>query len=184
MPAREPAFLPVESLCPARRSGELTDEQAGYRRAASGRLMTQPAVLGSEQTAKPRRCLTSRSQASPAPPSSPSPRLRDQAPTQIAASVELPIPVYGGLHESPDPTGPPVPSPVIPPESGQVRQSATRFAQLQTTCGFACTEVSRTPVPGAGSSAESRSSPGPALTADARVSFSLRRSSSTGRRRP
>lgn len=45
--AREPACLPVESLCPARWSGELTEEQAGCRTAASGRLMTRPAVLGS-----------------------------------------------------------------------------------------------------------------------------------------
>ena len=184
MPAREPACLPVESLCPARWSGELTDEQAGYRRAASGRLMTQPAVLGSEQTAQPRRCRASLSPASPTPAWSPSPRLRNQDPTQIAAGVELPMSVHGGPHESQDPTGPPVPSPVTPAESGEVRQTAIRFTRWRTTCGFACTEVSRTPEPGAESSAATRSPPGPALTADARVSFSPRRSSSTGRRHP
>ena len=57
------------------------------------------------------------------------------------------MPVHGGPRESRDPTGPPVPSPVTPAESGQVRQTATRFAQLQTTCGFACTEVTRPPCP-------------------------------------
>lgn len=74
-----------------------------------------------------RRYLKSLFQASPAPAGSPSPQLRDEAPTQIAASAELPMPVHGGPHESQDPTGPPVPSPVTPPESGQVRQTATRF---------------------------------------------------------
>ena len=47
MAAREPACLPVESLCAARWSGERTEEQAGCRTAASGRLATRPAVPGS-----------------------------------------------------------------------------------------------------------------------------------------
>lgn len=76
MAAREPACLPVESVRVARWSGELTKEQAGCKTAATGRQMTQPAVLGSGAPvpdvpvaglASPRR------QPSPAPRRGPDP---------------------------------------------------------------------------------------------------------------
>lgn len=109
VPAREPARRPVESACPAGRPGQLTDVGEGSGTAASGRPMTQRAVPKSGRSVNPSSCLASPSrlagrhsftaQASRAPACRPLPRPGDQAPTRIAASVRLPIPVRNGPCE-------------------------------------------------------------------------------------